>query len=507
MTPVSSRRLAAIALTSALAASSAHGNLILVFPNDDDSVVNGNCTLREAVQAAQTNLAVDACPAGSADEADVVQLAWGDYPLTLGEIQVGPGELIVRGIATPPRSVVAAGGAFRIFYLLPGAEVSFEQLDLAAGDARDTGEQNVGGAVRSTNASLALLDVEVRESLAVAGGGLHFSAGDAQTLRIERSRFRDNRATKESPVGQATGGGAYLALAGTASARLVDTEVSANHAQSNQAGDAVYAGGLYASLSGAARLELERVELLGNRGWAGSAGASAYGAGAVALVSDQASLRIRDTRFFQSLVPLGNAFSITALYVQAAVAAEVDLQRIAFAENDSGQPYRGVYLGASETATIRATNLLVADGPATGLLAFSSVDAAVDLGHLTVTGHSGTGLFLSCDDTAHLRLDNSIAWDNGTDLTLSGPVIADPSNLVGVDPLFVDAPAGDYSLQPASLAIGHGDATLATVEPLDLAHAPRVAGPETDAGAYEFGAIFGDGFASGDAGAWSAAVP
>ena len=507
MTPVSSSRLAAIALLSALAASSARGNLILVFPNGDDIDPNGNCTLREAVEAAQTDLAVDACPAGSAGEADVVQLAWGDYPLTLGEIHVGPGELIVRGAVTPPRSVVAADGAFRLFYMHPGAAVSFEGLDLASGEARDTGEQDTGGAVRSLDASLGLRDVEVRGNVAVAGGGLYFSAHGAQTLHVERSRIRDNRAAKETPVGQATGGGVYVALGGTATARFVDSEISANHAQSNQSGDPVYAGGLYASLTGEARLELERVELLGNRGWAGSASGAAYGAGAIALVNDQASLRIRDARFFQNLVPIGSAFSVTALQVQASIAAEVELQRIHFAENDSGQPYRGVYLSAFETAKIRATNLLVADGPASGLLAFSSGEAAVDLGHLTVTGHSATGLFLSCDEIAHLQLDNSIVWDNVTEVTQFGPVVAGPSNLIDVDPLFVDPLAGDWSLLPASSAIGHGDRTLVSVDRLDLAHAPRTAGTETDAGAYEFGSIFGDDFESGDAGAWSASAP
>jgi len=38
----------------------------------DDTLVNGNCTLREAIIAANTDTAVDACPAGSG--ADEIQL-------------------------------------------------------------------------------------------------------------------------------------------------------------------------------------------------------------------------------------------------------------------------------------------------------------------------------------------------------------------------------------------------------------------------------------------------
>ena len=40
----------------------------------DDATQNGNCTLREAIQAAQTNSPVDHCPAGSASGVDVVQM-------------------------------------------------------------------------------------------------------------------------------------------------------------------------------------------------------------------------------------------------------------------------------------------------------------------------------------------------------------------------------------------------------------------------------------------------
>jgi CSLREA domain-containing protein len=45
----------------------------------DDLTNNGNCTLREAVKAADTDTAVDACPAGSG--ADVISLQAGTYTL------------------------------------------------------------------------------------------------------------------------------------------------------------------------------------------------------------------------------------------------------------------------------------------------------------------------------------------------------------------------------------------------------------------------------------------
>ncbi len=54
---------------------------IVVTTTADDFTVNDNCTLREAVQAANTDTSVDACPAGSG--ADVITLPAGTYTLNI----------------------------------------------------------------------------------------------------------------------------------------------------------------------------------------------------------------------------------------------------------------------------------------------------------------------------------------------------------------------------------------------------------------------------------------
>jgi CSLREA domain-containing protein len=59
---------------------------IVVTTTTDDVTVNGNCTLREAVLAANGDATVDACPAGSAS--DSVILRAGTYRLSL----LGSGE-------------------------------------------------------------------------------------------------------------------------------------------------------------------------------------------------------------------------------------------------------------------------------------------------------------------------------------------------------------------------------------------------------------------------------
>jgi CSLREA domain-containing protein len=64
-----------VALLSALLfASPAHAATVTVTTNADDSINNGNCTLREAIIAANTNAAVDGCTAG-ASGADTINFA------------------------------------------------------------------------------------------------------------------------------------------------------------------------------------------------------------------------------------------------------------------------------------------------------------------------------------------------------------------------------------------------------------------------------------------------
>ena len=60
----------------------------------DDKAVNGNCTLREAIIAANTKTAVDACPAGS--DINLIILKIGKYSLTIkgaGEDAAATGDL------------------------------------------------------------------------------------------------------------------------------------------------------------------------------------------------------------------------------------------------------------------------------------------------------------------------------------------------------------------------------------------------------------------------------
>lgn len=81
----------------------AAGTTITVDTIEESLTVNGNCDIREAVQAATTNLAVDNCPAGNAIDTDTIAFSIGSGPqtITLTSSLVINGPVILDGTSQP----------------------------------------------------------------------------------------------------------------------------------------------------------------------------------------------------------------------------------------------------------------------------------------------------------------------------------------------------------------------------------------------------------------------
>jgi hypothetical protein len=164
-------------------------------------------------------------------------------------------------------------------------------------------------------------------------------------------------------------------------------------------------------------------------------------------------------------------------------------------------------------------------------------DATVVAGFVTAAGNrywDETGeLFVdsrgaSAFDGAAIEIYTSILVDHGPfETLLGGSVVGDclmvdtvegitaTVTMVGVDPRFRDAAAGDLHLRPDSPAIDSCDTGLYVPLDLDFDLDPRgidsptrpdVLGPY-DRGADESPLLFANGFESGNTGAWSASVP
>ncbi len=180
MSALYSRLRACAALLLVGAALPAQAATIIVTSNADDVTVNGNCTLREAVRAANTNAAVDLCTAGSADGDVITFLLPGTITLTAGEIAITDDVTINGGVL---RMTINAAGASRIFDVNAPAgtgtvrRVLFTGLVLQNGNSSLGGSSapDAGGAVDlKTGSQATFTNVDVTGSMcAINGGGIH----------------------------------------------------------------------------------------------------------------------------------------------------------------------------------------------------------------------------------------------------------------------------------------------------------------------------------------------
>src|SRR5689334_7259429 len=81
-TPFLGILLATLAWT-AVSARPVAATTIAVTTTTDELNADGDCSLREAVRAANGNVAVDACPAGQNDQTDTITVPAGTYTLTI----------------------------------------------------------------------------------------------------------------------------------------------------------------------------------------------------------------------------------------------------------------------------------------------------------------------------------------------------------------------------------------------------------------------------------------
>lgn len=163
---------------------------------DDELNTDGDCSLREAIAAANLDAAVDACPKG--DGHDRVLLAAGLW--TLGATLeftatlAGAGPAVGLVGAGADRTVLSGNGQTRLIYVAPNATVEIAGLTLAEGRAPNglgyedyTEEQEPsvlngehGGAILNEGILL-VSQSTIRDSSAGTGGSVHaaFSLSEA----------------------------------------------------------------------------------------------------------------------------------------------------------------------------------------------------------------------------------------------------------------------------------------------------------------------------------------
>ena len=155
--------LAAVALVFGAHVASAHAGTIFVGTNADDGAGSSACTLRDAVQSANTDTAVGACAAGSG--ADTIVVPAGTYTLTGGELTISA-DATLSG-AGAGATIIDGGGAGREFEI-PGGTVTISGVTLQDGQVVYPDDE--GGAIQNVG-RLTVADSVISGNSATGGGG------------------------------------------------------------------------------------------------------------------------------------------------------------------------------------------------------------------------------------------------------------------------------------------------------------------------------------------------
>lgn len=244
---------------------------------------DGDCSLREAIRAANTDSVVDGCAAGSG--ADIIMLMPGVYTLTVtgasedagltGDLDI-TSAISFSGLGAE-NTVIDGGGLDRVIHVTAGGSLALYDLTVRNGKVMDQAANDGGGIYNS--GTLNLENVVVSGNLArksgssgaPRGGGIY----NAGSLTIKASSLLNNSASHTSSFTDAGMGGA-LYNAPAATATLTNVTISGNDAaramvdQMNGKG-----GGIY---NDNATLTLQRVTIDNNYAGGASPGAS-YGGG------------------------------------------------------------------------------------------------------------------------------------------------------------------------------------------------------------------------------------
>ncbi len=166
-------------------------SVLMVTTTADDRTVNGNCTLREAIIAANTNKAVDACPAGG--YSDTIILGSDIYSLTLkgnNEDAAATGDLDIKskitvvGASDGQTTIDASRLSDRVFHILGSGNAIISKVTFINGRGYGAGIFNVG--------TLTLNSSTIRNNSTDDGGGGLKNDGQAT---INSSTISDNSAS------------------------------------------------------------------------------------------------------------------------------------------------------------------------------------------------------------------------------------------------------------------------------------------------------------------------
>jgi hypothetical protein len=342
-----------------------------------------------------------------------------------------------------------------------------------------------------TTGTIALLNLTVRNGLVHApaphaglGGGIRAALGGNARLVLSFVHVRGNAIQAEAAgpthvFPDTRGAGMYVELRDAAVVQVEGSAFDENEVRQVDYGRANASGvGLHLQMVGGSAAVRSS---LFSRNRVGPLVPSSNGEGLFAHVANAARLTVEDVTFDANGPATGVTGSTAAVWTfgSSGTGTAASIARCRFTRNTGAQQLQVRTLG---TRNVVVSDTLVASGRSGGVGA-TAWGGRIHLTNLTVTAHPRAGIQTAAT-SGTVTLHNSVAYGNTPNL--GGSPTAVGFNLLGVDPLFVDAAAGDYRLSLASPAIDEGTNTPpAGLGPTDADGNPRVANGRVDVGAFE----------------------
>lgn len=462
--------------------SAAPQAIITVNSLADDETVNGNCTLREALLAAEINFAWDDCAAGSANEPDLIVFAVsGVIHMTLGQFVI-TSPVIIQGNGRD-ETIIDANGSSRIFWA--EAPLKLEGLTLQNGRASSGGAILVVGSSSVSPFDLLELDnVIIQNNVATAGtgGAIQLSLWN---LTIKNSLLQHNSASQR-------GGALFILLAENTNALIEDSIVRDNTTT------AEFGGGIR-GYGGA--LAMTRTLIEGNT-------SSSHGGG---LFYQDGYFALNDSTIRNNVAADGDGGGIRFLNVYALIEGSTISGNRA-AQGSGG----GIYFSGSfnDAPLFLMTNSTVSGNTAFlggGLFLNPTEDSATNIRHTTIANNTalsvvgaGGAIFLDPDSnpvflTRSLISGNSGSptcypfgslYSTGLSLLQDNSCGSHSTDVVGVNPLLGPLANNGGNTQTHALLPGSPVIDLAdciTGITVDQRGVMRPQGERCDSGAFEFG--------------------
>lgn len=336
-----------------------------------------------------------------------------------------------------------------------------------------------------------------------SGGGVRIGPSGDSNVTLSDVRIIGN--TTSGAAGTA-GGGLYVELFSTQHFELLNCRIKDNLANST-GGGVVVGGGLNIRAIADSSFLVQGCEVDGNT--VESAG-QVNAAGIRTQLRDNAQGELLDTSIVDNIADSTNVW-VSGAHLDIGDSCGLNVERTAIGLNASIGGGAAPQLRSANTlgSSLRMSDSIVALGDQVGMEVRASSTSTVNLVNLTVADNVEDGIVMGQFETSTMTLYNTISFGNLVDFSVLNGSIDTGSNLIGVDPLFVDPLVADYGLRLGSPAENAGDNNPpGGLGLLDFGGNPRVKGGIVDIGCFEgIAEIFSDGFESGLTTNWSATQP